>query len=158
MPVQNPTSVDPPLSNETYIDDFTGTGDIDLQLIEPICRKEDPSKPDLKGVEFDPPIRSYSPYSKFNRDFSLSCSSSSASSVSFSSDSSTSVSESEMESSSNHYNKDSRQVKIRKRKLSQNSDLTVTKLKIHKSTPNHSDKKKVIRKSEAKIVTKVKNQ
>ena len=39
MPVQKP--VDPPLSNETYIDDFTGTGDIDLQLIEPISMKED---------------------------------------------------------------------------------------------------------------------
>ena len=114
MPVPEPTtSVDPPPSTEQYMDDFTGTGDIDLQLIEPICMKEglsssEPPKPDLKGVEFNPPIRSYSPNSKFNRNFSLSCSSSSASSVAFSSDSSSSDSESEMEFSSNHYNKDSR--------------------------------------------------
>ena len=55
-----------------------------------------------------------------------------------------------MKSSSNHYNKDSRQVKIRKRKPSQNSDLSVTKPKIHRSTPNHSDKKKCDQKIRSK--------
>ena len=143
MPVQKP--VDPPLSNETYIDDFTGTGDIDVQLIEPISMKEDPPKPDLKGVEFEPPVRSYSPNSKFNRDFS--CSSSSVSSISFSSDSSSSDSESEMETSSNNFDKDSRQVKIRKRKHSQDSGLSITNPKIQKSTPHDSDKKKSVQKT-----------
>ena len=46
-----------------------------------------------------------------------------------------------METSANHFDKDSRRVKIRKRKLSQNSDLSVTNPKIQKSTPNNSDKK-----------------
>ena len=91
-------------------------------------------------MEFDPPVRSYSPNSKFNRDFS--CSSSSVSSISFSSDSSSSDSKSEMETSSNHFDKDSRRVKIRKRKHSQDSGLSVTNPKIQKSTPNNSDKKK----------------
>ena len=147
MPVPKPivtTPVDPPPSTIQYMDDFTGTGDIDLQLLEPMQEvfplsnppppppPPPPHKPDLKGVQFDLPVRSCSPNNKFNHNFSLSCSSSSVcdSSASFSSESSgyDSESDSEMEeTNSSQYDKDSRQVKLRKRKLSQDSCLTETK-------------------------------
>ena len=53
-----------------------------------------------------------------------------------------------METSFNHFDKDSRRVKIRKH--SQDSGLSVTNPRIQKSTPNNSDKKKSDKKIRSK--------